>query len=126
LTGLSKVIRAVVGVVVLFTLLVLVNGWYGEYKKASHVSQAPSRETSASPNSTQVVAVAGGTKVIVLTEGVVLRATPASDGVTVRALKKGENLILVGTAGSWLQLREPANGKLGFVANDAQSVKVQR
>lgn len=126
MTGLGRVIRAVIGVIVLVTLLFVVNGWYGQYKAASRRKPAVTVESSATAESTQVVPVAGGKKVIVLLDGVVLRQTPATSGVSVRALKKGESLILVGTAGSWLQLRDAANGKLGYVANNPGNVQVQK
>jgi len=125
-TGLGKVVRAVIGLVVLVTLLVVVNGWYGEYKKAAHTKTRASVETSASVDSTQVVPVSGGQKVVILSDGVVLRATPATVGVAVRTLKKGETLILVGTAGSWLQLRDAHNGKLGYVTNSSTGLRVQK
>jgi hypothetical protein len=126
-TGLGKIVRALVGIVVIVVLLITVNGMYGDYKNASRAKKTASTETSASADSTQVVAVVGGKSVAVLVDGVVLRATPATNGATVRALKKGEQLILVGTTMSgWLQLRDAKNGKLGYVANNTANVQVQK
>jgi hypothetical protein len=124
---LSKVARAVIGVAILIALVVLVNNYYGQYKRATGSRAATTTsEPSSSANATEVIAVSGGGRVLVLANGVILRATPATTGATVRALKKGETLILVGTAGSWLQLRDAGNGKLGFVANDSKAVRLQK
>jgi hypothetical protein len=125
-TGLGKIVRALVGVVVLVVLVVTVNGWYSDYKRAAQSKSRASTETSSSVDSTLVVAVAGGKKVVVLVSGVVLRTTPTASGAPVRTLKKGEQLILVGTVGPWLQLRDAANGKMGYVANNAASLRVQK
>jgi len=126
-TGLGKIVKALVGIAVIVVLLVTVNGMYGDYKNAARAKKTASTETSASVDSTQVVAVVGGKSVAVLVDGVVLRATPATSGATVRALKKGEQLILVGTTMSgWLQLRDAKNGKLGYVANNTANVQVQK
>jgi hypothetical protein len=126
-TGLGKIVRALVGIAVIVVLLITVNGWYGDYKNASRAKKTASTEASASVDSTQVVAVVGGKSVAVLVDGVVLHATPATNGVAVRSLKKGEQLILVGTTMSgWMQLRDAKNGKLGYVVNNTANVQVQK
>jgi uncharacterized protein YgiM (DUF1202 family) len=126
-TGLGKIIRALIGVVVLVVLIVTVNGWYGDYKLAARVKNGASTEASASADSTRVVPVVGGKKVAVLVDGVVLRTTPATAAVAMRTLKKGEQLVLVGTTASgWLQLRDSGTGKLGYVANNLANLQVQK
>jgi len=63
----------------------------------------------------------------VLVDGVVLHTTPAANGAAVRTLKKGEQLILMGTTVSgWLQLRDSKNGKMGYVANNTANIQVQK
>ena len=127
MTGLGKIVRALVGIAVIAVLLVTVNGWYGEYKNASKVKKPASTEASGSVDSTRVVAVVGGKTVAVLVDGVVLHATPATNGAAVRTLKKGESLILMGTTVSgWLQLRDSKNGKMGYVVNNTANVQVQK
>lgn len=126
MTGLGKVVRALIGVAVLVILVVTVNGWYSDYKKASHSKKVVAVVATSSVDATQVVPVVGGKKVAILVDGVVLRATPANAGAPVRTLKKGEQLILVGTVGPWLQLRDSSNGKMGFVANNNTTLKVQK
>lgn len=126
MTGLGKVVRALVGLAVLIVLLVTVNGWYGAYKQAARRQKIASVAASSTVESSQVVPVTGGKKVAILVDGVVLRSTPASAGVPVRTLKKGEQLILVGTVGSWLQLRDATNGKLGYVVSSPASLQVQK
>jgi hypothetical protein len=125
-TSPGKIAKAAAGVVVLVVLVIVVNGWYGDYQKASHSKRLASSENSSSVEATLVVPVAGGKKVLILTDGVVLRATPAKGGSPVRTLKKGDQLILVGTVGPWLQLREARNGKMGYVENSTKTLKVQK
>jgi len=126
-TGLGKIVRALVGVVVIVVLLITVNGYYGEYKSAAKAKKTASTEASSSVDSTQVVAVVGGKTVAVLVDGVVLHTTPATNGAAVRTLKKGEQLILMGTTVSgWLQLRDSKNGKMGYVANNTANIQVQK
>ncbi|MDR3687544.1 MAG: SH3 domain-containing protein [Coriobacteriia bacterium] len=127
MSGLGKIVRALIGIAVIAVLLVTVNGWYGEYKNASRVKKTASTEASGSVNSTQVVAVVGGKTVAVLTDGVVLHTTPAASAAAVRTLKKGEQLILMGTTVSgWLQLRDSKDGKMGYVVNNTANVQVQK
>lgn len=127
MTGLGKIVRALVGVLVIVVLLVTVNGWYREYKAAEKVAQLKSAEASGSVDSTLVVPVAGGKKVKVLVDGLVLRSVATTSGKTVRKLKKSEQLILVGTTDTgWLQLRDAANGQIGYVANDTAKLQVQK
>jgi hypothetical protein len=126
-TGLGKIVRALVGVAVIVVLLITVNGYYGEYKNAAKATKTASTEASGSVDSTQVVAVVGGKTVAVLVDGVVLHTTPAANGPAVRSLKKGEQLILMGTTVSgWLQLRDSKNGKMGYVANNTANIQVQK
>jgi len=125
-TGVARVVKALIGLAVLVVLVVTVNGWYGDYKQAARTKSMASLATSSSIESTRLVPVAGGKKVSILIDGLVLRTTPATGAASVRTLKKGEQLILVGTVGSWLQLRDSGNGKIGYVASNSASVKVQK
>ena len=127
MTGLGKIVRALVGVAVIAVLLITVNGYLGEYKNAAKAKRTASTDASSSVDSTQVVAVVGGKTVAVLVDGVVLHTTPAANGAAVRTLKKGEQLILMGTTVSgWLQLRDSKNGKMGYVANNTANIQVQK
>lgn len=126
-SGLGKVVKALVGLVVLVVLVVLVNGWYQQYQQESlRQAASQSAETSATAESTQVVSVTGGQRVNILTDDAVLRVTPSASASKIRSLKKGEQLLLVGTSGTWLQVRDGKNGRIGYVANVSPDVQVVR
>ena len=126
MSGLGKVIRALIGMAVVIVLLFTVRAWYDDYKVAARkatalASSSPSRTVDA----TAVVPVQGQ-RVAILVDGLSLRSTPETSTKVVRPLKKGEQLLLVGvTQSNWLQLRDAA-GKLGFVLNNVSAVKVQK
>ena len=127
MTRLGKIARAAVGVIVVGVLAFTINGWYGDYKAQSRAKKASSSVASTTPESTAVVPVAGSKKVTVLVDGVILRAIPSAGGAVVSKPKKGQQLILVGTTvAGWLQLRESATGKMGYVANNTAQVRVEK
>jgi hypothetical protein len=123
---LGKVVRGLVGLVVVVVLIWTVNAWLRDYKTESRTkAKRSSAAASSTVEATTVVPVQGETAAI-LVNGLSLRSTPATATSAMRALRKGEALPLVGiTASNWLQLKDK-NGKLGFVPNDAQTIKVEK
>jgi uncharacterized protein YgiM (DUF1202 family) len=121
---LGKVIRALAGVVVLVILLVTVNGWWADYKKAT--PKRSSSETTSTADASATAAPAGtGQTVLILTDGLNFRQNPDATGVSIRGLKKGEQFILISTNGSWLQIQD-TGGTTGWVNNNPQYVKVSK
>jgi hypothetical protein len=123
---LGKVVRGLVGLVIVIVLLVTVNAWLRDYKTASRAkAKRSSAATSSTVEATAVVPVQGETASI-LAEGLTLQSTAATGTKAMRPLRKGEALPLVGiTASNWLQLKDK-NGKLGFVPNDARTIRVEK
>jgi len=121
-TGIGKLWRALLGLIVVIGLIVVLNSWWGEYRRAteSQKSSAP-----AAVVATATPAPANQKTVIVLTAGLNLRDKPDATGKTLRGLKRGEQFILVGTSGTWLQLRD-TKGVLGWVTNNPAYIKVQK
>lgn len=125
MSRLGKVIRGLVGLVVVAGLLFTVNLWYRDYRVASHVKPKRTTASTSTVDPGTVVAIRGETASI-LVDGLALRSGPATTSVGVRTLKKGEQLPLVGiTASNWLQLKDKG-GKLGYLANDSHSIKVEK
>lgn len=126
MSGLGKVIRALVGLAIVLVLLFTVRAWYDDYRVAARrVSKLSSSSTSRTIDATAVVPVQGQ-RVAILVDGLLLRSTPETSTKVLRPLKKGEQLLLVGvTQSNWLQLRD-TSGKLGFVLNNTSAVKVQK
>lgn len=117
----GKVVRALAGLVVLLILVLTVNGWWSEYKKAT-----PKRgESTATVNATPTPAPAPAQQISVLVDGLNFREKPDATGKSLRGLKKGEKLRLVSQAGSWLQLKDAA-GQIGWVTNNPQYLRVDK
>lgn len=130
----GKVLRGVVGLVVLVALIVTVSGWWGEYQKAS-----PSRltsEASATASATETVngkpsepspadVMASSPHVLILIDGLNFREKPDATGSNIRGLKKGDSFILVGESGTWLKVQDTA-GKVGWINNNPQYVKIEK
>jgi SH3-like domain-containing protein len=120
----GKVVRALAGLIVLLFLVVTVNGWWTEYKKAT--PPRASIETSATADATATAAPADtGKTVVVLTDGLNFRENPDATGASIRGLKKGETFILVAQNATWLQVKDPA-GKVGWVNNNPQYIKISK
>ena len=121
---LGKVIRALAGLLVLLILVVTVNGWWAEYKKAS--PKRSSSETTATVDASATAAPEGtGQTVLILTDGLNFRQNPDATGASIRGLKKGEQFILISENGSWLEIRDAA-GTNGWVNNNPQYVRVSK
>lgn len=125
MSGLGKLARGLVGLLVVVMLLVVVNSWWHEYRNASTFAK---QEATSTPTATP--APVAQKTVVVLTDGLNLRDKPDATGTTIRGLKHGEQYVLVGQIGpaaspTWLQLRD-AKGQLGWVTNNPQYLRVQK
>lgn len=118
----GKVLRALGGLIVLLILVLTVNNWWTDYRKAT-----PKRgETTATVTATPTAApAAANSTVSVLVDGLNFRVKPDATGKSLRGLKKGEKLTLVSQAGSWLQLKDAA-GKVGWVTNNPQYLRIDK
>lgn len=98
-----KMVRAVVGILVLLYLFVTVRGWWSEYKVAPNPS-AQSVETTETANGESGEGDQGipaeGTLVVQIA-GLNLRDKPAIDGAQIRGLEKNEKLSLIKRQGDW-------------------------
>jgi uncharacterized protein YgiM (DUF1202 family) len=120
----GKVMRALAGLVVLLILVVTVNGWWSEYKRAT--PKASSSESTATVGATETAAPPDtGQTVIVLTDGLNFREQPDATGASIRGLKKGERFILISVNGSWLGIKDES-GKTGWVNNNPQYVRIEK
>ena len=116
----AKIVRGVLGLIVVVALLIVVHNWYRQYKTAPRAVAVVTTSTvaataTASPASTQVV--------LVLIDGLNFRSKPDATGTSLRGLKKGEKLVVVGKAGTWLHLQD-SSGALGWVAYNPQYLRV--
>ena len=126
MTGLGKVLRAVVGIVVVVVLFMTVNSWYGQYKLASKRAQVlaskPATNTVRGHRHDSRKRVEAGDSRRRCSDAF----AAATSTKTVRALKKGELLVVIGVApANWLQVRD-ARGKVGFVLHNPALTRVQK
>lgn len=130
MTGLGKVVRALIGVVVLVALIVTVNSWTNQYKdsvkRARLLASKQDTSTVGATSAPVPVVPFAGAKIAILVDGPVLRSAPATATKSIRALKKGELLFFVAVApNNWIKVRD-AKGKAGFMLNDPAVAKVQK
>lgn len=126
MSGLGKVIRAILGVVVVAAIIVMLNGWYGDYKIAARKAALTSKAATATPAATASVTPVTGQKAAILVAGIPMNSNASDGAKTLRVLKKGESLALIGVASNnWLQVKD-SSGQVGFIQNASASVKIQK
>jgi hypothetical protein len=124
-TGIGKLWRALLGAIVVVGLLVVLNSWWSDYRSAASASKSAEASQTVEPTAAPAPAPANQKTVIVLVGGLSLRDKPDATGKSLKALKRGEKYILVGTAGTWLQLRDAA-GATGWATNNPAYLKIQK
>lgn len=135
MSGVSRVVRAGVGVVVLLALLLIVNSWWGEYRRgpAPDVTSVETTVTpDAEPNGDEGEpeadanddASASGKTVVVTIEGLNFRREPSRDGELIRGLGRGTRLEHLATENGWYHVRDDA-GVEGYVSASPQYTELQ-
>lgn len=131
----SKVLRAIVGVLVLLVLLVLVLNWFGDYRSASRKPSGSDRSSTATETSSAETpggdATADGageesttpseteaTQLIVTVDGLNFRREPRSDSKAMRGLKNGERVDLLEDLGDWYKVRDK-DGVEGYITSSS-------
>ena len=123
MTGLSKALRAVAGIVVLVALVVTVNSLVGQYEAKKRASAEASTAPTPTVESTATTAVRGASLLVV--KNVMMRATPSATGAPVRVLHKGEKVVVLGvTAQNWLKVKDPKD-KVGYIIKDEHVKKTK-
>ncbi len=132
-TTIGKVAKAVAGLVLLFILLIVVNRWYGEYKREAADSAvkvpptAASQQGSGTPTPTAGKPAKPKVTLIVLTDGLNFREQPTRDGNPIRGLSKGEKLALISASAEpgWYNVQD-AKGVKGWISSNSSYTKVQK
>ncbi len=134
---LAAVMRAAVGLVVLFVLLYTVSNWWTDYRSAGtgqtgasttetvspsdgegEGASKPAEESPADKTSSQ------SSTVIVLVDGLNLRVEPKNDAKSIRGLNKNEKLVLLKTDGKWHEV-ETAEGDKGWISSSPSYTRVE-
>jgi len=129
------VIRAVLGLAVLIVLIMVVLGWWRDYKAAPS-SLSGSASTEASPTAGEQgsgTSAAGASAdetpgqsdtLVVLVDGLDLRAEPSADAKSLRGLNKGERLVLVKKDGDWYRVKT-TEGDTGWISANPGYTRVE-
>lgn len=120
----AKIVRGIIGLVILVALIVLVNSWYRQFRTAPKAESRVATATVAA-TSTTAPAPANNTVVLVLIDGLNFRVKPDATGTSLRGLKKGEKLVVVGKTGTWLHVQDNS-GAVGWVVYNPQYLRVSK
>lgn len=118
--------KGAIGVVIVVALLIVVSNWWGDYKSES--SRLDSVTSTGTVTTTRTVSgeTSATTKFgVVLIEGLNFRKAPDSTSATLRGLKKGEKLIIVGSKDEWYHVKD-STGATGWVTAKPQYVQVEK
>lgn len=125
----GKVIKAAIGLLVVFILLGLVNRWWGEFRSESANGSGSTTATSTAPPQGEGEKPSDSTKsakrLVVLTDGLNFRERPSRGGNAIRELDKGETLILIKKEGDWYNV-EDSKGVKGWISADSTYTKAKK
>ena len=123
-----KLVKAGLGIVVVFLLVMVVFNWYGDFKKASVVAASSVSTTSTvDPTATasQIVTGTAGTTIgLIKIDGVNFRVKPTSSAKLIRALSKGEKVTVLAKEGQWYKVKDKKN-KTGWITASTDYVELQ-
>ena len=123
-TGTARLVKGILGVIVVVILFITVSNWWGDYKREA--ARQPGKVSTSTVESTKTSGASNASTasvVVVLIDGLNFRKKPAADAATIRGLKKGEKLTLVSTTADWYQVKD-SKGTVGYVAAKPQYVRV--
>lgn len=117
----QKIVRAVVGVLVIAALGFVVLNWWNEYKSAP-VVPATSVTSPGTASTTPTESVTG--VAVVKIDGVNFRTKPSSSAKLIRGLKRGETVTVILKDGQWYKV-EDSRGKTGWVTANGDYVALE-
>lgn len=145
MTGLPRLIRAVIGVIALMVIASLVWGWWGDYRAERFPDSDRSAEETVTPDVAEADAedengddppaeepaeeeeepAAGtGQTVVVRIEGLSFRRGPSRDDERISTLNRGTRLEHLGTENGWYRVRH-SDGTEGYVSASEQYTELQ-
>jgi uncharacterized protein YgiM (DUF1202 family) len=124
--------RGAVALVALVIVIMMVVGWWGDFRAATGGEEGAGEETStveptvtpdpdasAQEEPADGGPVATGKTVVVLVEGLNFRTGPSRDTSLITGLARGTQLEHLGTAGGWHHVKD-ADGRIGYVSASEQ------
>lgn len=128
-----RVLKGLVGLVLLAIVLYVASGYLREYRSASAKGAGLSSEstvTAGSPSddgegSGDVSSVPTGDHLIVTIEGLNLREKPDRTATSLQGLEEGARLAVLGKQGDWYQV-QAADGAHGWVTDNPSYTKLEK
>lgn len=135
--GLSVVRRAAPWVLLGLVVVFVMTMWGGYRSAAKQYAEAHSRslattgtagpaaakkEAATKASATKKAAAPAGPTLQVLVSGLNFRSSASTSSKVIRALPKGETLIVVQDAGKWFQVKD-SKGTVGWVTSGSRYVK---
>ena len=122
------VLKAIAGLLVLFLLLYTVSNWWQDYRSeaAKPRSSAGSAvgEGSGEPSQSPSADNAGAT-VVVLVDGLNLRAEPSGTAKALQGLDKGDKVVVVKQEGKWYEVKT-SEGKTGWISSSPSYSRLEK
>jgi hypothetical protein len=135
MSDVGRIARGVFGVIVLIIIVVLVNGWWGEYRRGDAPVTPAEATSTPQPTPEQPAAegeepaaetpAASGATVIVLIEGLNFRKEPSREGELIRGLTRGTRLVHIETVDAWYRVKDES-GVEGYVSASPQYTELQQ
>ncbi len=138
---LSKTLRATLGAMTLLVLVMVVQGWWRDYREASFrpavsettptvsaddATDSPGpREGEGREGDAQPPAQQRQGTVRVLIDGLNFRRRPAADAKPIRGLRKGEVLTVLSERAGWYEVRS-ADGTKGWVSSNPNYTRLEK
>ncbi len=144
MTGVPRLVRAVVGLIALAVIASLVWGWFGEYRaervpeheRAAEVTPTPepvengdaeevtAEEPGEPADETPEPTAETGRTVVVTIEGLSFRRGPSREAERISTLTRGTRLEYLGTENGWYRVRH-SDGTEGYVSASEQYTELQ-
>jgi hypothetical protein len=121
--NIPKVIRAALGVLVVFILASVVYNWYGDFKTAAPKTPVAAKVVVGVVPPASVAATVTGVGIARI-DGVNFRTRPAFNAKLIRGLKKNERVAVLAKEGQWYQVKD-SKGKIGWVSASGDYVILQ-
>lgn len=132
-----NIIKGVLACAVLAILLLTVNNWWGDYRRAAEAAVDGTATKTVAPTKTEKGS-AGSSKpasatskpsqpdvVVVLIDGLNFRVKPEAKAKVIRGLNRGERLVLLKKQDEWF-LVQSAEGDEGWISSSPTYTRIQK
>ena len=133
----ERMIKAVIGVVILVVLFFTVTNWVGDYRAASDEGNEPTSKAATGTVEASATAEQNGEgegatatsttvnkTVVVLVDGLNFRSGASRESELIRGLDADEKLVLLGEEDGWLKVKD-SEGNIGYVSASGSYTRIE-